>query len=309
MDTFGDRLKTEREDRGLSIQDVAEILRVDQDHLWALERNDFDALPDEAVMMDCLHGYADCLQVDADLMIEDYVQERERSLRRLEDIAVEQVAETVPPAIPTDAARRPRSSPWLPALVAVAIAVLAGWWMFSRDENAPTPDTSVASSPVEPESLPSKTPADVAPTPEETPAQLAPTQVEPPAAVAPTPMEPPESRSADPTPAPSLLSITEYGVGTAVENRYLVGRNDRFTEGTRVWFWTRVQGGTRGDRIDHVWLHKGVEAMRRSMEIGGSNWRTYSAQTLYPGATGDWAVEARDDAGRVLARSEFVCIP
>ena len=82
MDTFGDNLKSEREDRGLSIQAVAEILRVDHDRLRALERNDFDALPDEAVMMDCLHGYADCLQVDADLMIEDYVQERERSLRR-----------------------------------------------------------------------------------------------------------------------------------------------------------------------------------------------------------------------------------
>jgi len=309
MDTFGDRLKTEREDRGLTIQAVAEVLRVDHDLLLALERNDFEALPDEATMMDCLHAYAECLQVDAGLMIEDYVQERDKSLRRLEDIAVEQVAETAPPAIPTDAERRPRFSPWLFALVVVAIAMLAAWWMLSRDGTAPTSDTSVAAAPVELETSPSKTSADVAPTPAETPAQVAPTQAETPAAVAPTPMEPPESRSADPTPAPSLLSITEYGVGTAVENRYLVGRNDRFTEGTRVWFWTRVQGGTRGDRIDHVWIHEGAEAMHRSMEIGGSNWRTYSAQTLYPGVTGDWAVEARDDAGRVLARSEFVCIP
>ncbi|MGB5659919.1 MAG: helix-turn-helix domain-containing protein, partial [Thermoanaerobaculia bacterium] len=242
MDTFGDRLRTEREDRGLSIQDVAEILRVDQDHLWALERNDFDALPDEAVMMDCLHGYADCLQVDADLMIEDYVQERERSLRRLEDIAVQQVAETAPPTIPTDAERRPRFSRWLVALVVVAIAMLAAWWMLSRDGTASTPDTSVAAAPVEPETSPSKAPADVAPTPAEALAQVAATQVEPPVAVAPTPVKPPESRSADPTPAPSLLSIPEYGVGTAVENRYLVGRNDRFTAGSRVWFWTRVQG-------------------------------------------------------------------
>ncbi|MGB5658960.1 MAG: DUF2914 domain-containing protein, partial [Thermoanaerobaculia bacterium] len=179
----------------------------------------------------------------------------------------------------------------------------------SRDGTASTPDTSVAAAPVEPETSPSKASADVASTPAEALAQVAATQVEPPVAVTPTPVKPPESRSADPTPAPSLLSIAEYGVGTAVENRYLVGRNDRFTEGTRVWFWTRVQGGARGDRIDHVWLHEGAEAMHRSMEIGGSNWRTYSAQTLYPGVTGDWAVEARDGAGRVLARSEFVCIP
>lgn len=309
MDTFGDRLKTEREDRGLTIQAVAAILHVDHDLLLALERNDFDALPDEAVMMDCFRAYAECLQVDADLMIEDYVQERDKSLRSLEGIAVEQVAETAPPAILTDAERRPRLSPWLVAPVVVAIAILAVWWMLSRDGTAPTPDTSVAAAPVEPETFPSKTPADVAPTPAEAPAQVAATQVEPPAAVVPTPVKPLESRSADATPAPSLLSITEYGVGTAVENRYLVGRNDRFTEGTRAWFWTRVQGGARGDRIDHVWLHEGVEATRLSLEIGGSSWRTYSAQTLFTGAAGNWAVEARDDEGRVLARSEFVCVP
>jgi len=106
-----------------------------------------------------------------------------------------------------------------------------------------------------------------------------------------------------------LLSIAEYGVGTGVENRQLVGQSDRFTEGTRVSFWTRVQGGARGDRIDHVWLREGVEAMRLALEIGGSNWRTYSTQTLHAGVAGDWAVEARDDAGRVLARSDFVCVP
>ncbi len=99
MDTFGDRLKTEREDRGLTIQAVAEILRVDHDLFGLSERNDFDALPDEAAMRDCLHAYAECLQVEADLMIEDYDRERDKSLHRIEEIAVDQVAETAPPTI------------------------------------------------------------------------------------------------------------------------------------------------------------------------------------------------------------------
>ncbi len=287
MDTFGDRLKSEREDRGLSIQAVAEILRVDHDRLRALERNDFDALPDEAVMMDCLNAYAECLQVDADLMIEDYVRERDQCLRRLEDVMVEQVAETAPAAIPTEAERRPRFSPWLVALVVVAIAMPAAWWMLSRDGTAPRQETSLATAPVEPQPLSLKTPADVAP----------------------TPMEPPAAQSAPTAPARSLLSITEYGVGTAVENLHLVGQGDRFAEGTQVSFWTRVQGGTRGDRIDHVWLREGVTVARISLEVGGSNWRTHSTKTLYVGVAGDWAAEARDDAGRVLARSEFVCVP
>jgi cytoskeletal protein RodZ len=305
MDTFGDRLKSEREDRGLSIQAVAEILRVDHEPLMALERNDFDALPDESVMMDCLHAYAECLQVDADLMIEDYVQERDRFLRRLEDVVVEQIDETASPAIPTEAERRLRFSPWLVALVVVAIAILAAWWMLSRDGTAPTPETSMTTALVEPQPLSSTTPADVT----STPVKPQPLPSTTPADVAPTPVEPPAARSARTTPAPSSLSIPEYGVGTAVENRHLVGQGDHFTEGTRVWFWTRVQGGTPGDRIDHVWLREGVEATHISLEIGGSSWRTYSIQTLFAGAAGDWAVEARDDAGRVLARSEFVCVP
>ena len=106
-----------------------------------------------------------------------------------------------------------------------------------------------------------------------------------------------------------LLRITEYGVGTAVENRQLVGQSDSFSEGTQVAFWTRVQGGSAGHRIEHVWLREGVQASRIALRIGGPNWRTHSTKTLRSGVAGDWAVEARDEAGRVLARSEFVCIP
>ena len=71
METFGDKLRIEREHRGLTIRAVAEILGADQDRLLALERNDFEALPDETTMVQCLHAYADCLRVDAELMIED----------------------------------------------------------------------------------------------------------------------------------------------------------------------------------------------------------------------------------------------
>ena len=74
-----------------------------------------------------------------------------------------------------------------------------------------------------------------------------------------------------------------------------------------MWFWTRVEGGSSGDRIDHVWLQDGVEALRVPLKLGGSRWRTYSNKTLHAGAAGAWAVEARDARGRVLARSEFVC--
>ena len=123
-----------------------------------------------------------------------------------------------------------------------------------------------------------------------------------------------QTRTAPESSTPSLaraagLSIPEFDVGTAVRNNQLVGASNHFAEGTAAWFWTRVEGGQRGDRIHHVWLRQGEEAARVSLRVGGSRWRTHSSKILRPGSAGDWAVEARDNAGRLLARREFVVIP
>ena len=287
METFGERLKSEREDRGLSIQAVAEILGVDHDRLQALERNEFETLPDEATMMVCLRAYAECLDVDADLMIEDYAQEREKCLGRLANAMTDQAVETAPTAIPAAVDRRPRFPRFLAVVVLATVTIVGAWWMFfSGDGTTPRPEESVTTAPVETQSTPSEHQAEVTPTPPKPPAEQ------------PTPT----------TSKPSGLSILDCDVGTAVKNRQLVGRGDRFTEGTKVWFWTQVQGGNAGDEIDHVWLREGVEAVRISLRVGGSRWRTQSAKMLRAGSAGDWAVEARDATGHVLARREFVCV-
>jgi hypothetical protein len=107
----------------------------------------------------------------------------------------------------------------------------------------------------------------------------------------------------------SPLSISDYGLGTDVVDRELKGKSDRFEEGTKVAFLTRVVGGSDGDRIRHVWFHEKKEIVSIGLTIGGSHWRTYSRKTLPPGMTGAWAVEARDSEDRVLARAEFTCVP
>jgi len=43
------------------------------------------------------------------------------------------------------------------------------------------------------------------------------------------------------------------------------------------------------------------------LRVGGPDWRTHSTKTL--GRPGEWAVEARDESGRVLARASFTCTP
>ena len=104
------------------------------------------------------------------------------------------------------------------------------------------------------------------------------------------------------------MRVTDYGVGKGVKARQLVGRTDRFLEGRRVWFWTRVVGGTQGDRVRHVWLREGEEVFSIGLAIGGDHWRTYSNKTLPMDGAGKWAVEIRTAADKVLARQEFLCL-
>jgi cytoskeleton protein RodZ len=105
----------------------------------------------------------------------------------------------------------------------------------------------------------------------------------------------------------SKLSVSEFGVGTGVVDRELVGRSQRFAAGTRVWFWNRVLGGSPGTKIQHVWLREGREVGVIDLDIGGSHWRTQSRWTLPADCAGSWSVEARDSGGRVLAKAEFAC--
>jgi hypothetical protein len=102
----------------------------------------------------------------------------------------------------------------------------------------------------------------------------------------------------------AALSIPDYGVGTSVRERALVGTASEFPAGTRVVFWTRVIGGEPGTRIRHVWMHEGDVVGSIELTIGGAHWRTYSNQTLR--RAGSWVVEARDAEGRVLARRAFL---
>jgi transcriptional regulator with XRE-family HTH domain len=127
-------------------------------------------------------------------------------------------------------------------------------------------------------------------------------------AAPPVPAPEPVGRSTPETTAdPAGMAVSEFGVGRRIVNRRLENRGESFEEGSVVWFQTRVVGGARGENIRHVWLRDGQAVQTVDLELGGSHWRTHSRKTLW--GTGRWAVEARDREGRILARSEFVCVP
>ncbi len=72
MSGLGERLKKEREMRGVSLEEIAKATRIHSKFLAALEENDFDALPAPVFVTGFLRSYASHLGVDADSLVAEY---------------------------------------------------------------------------------------------------------------------------------------------------------------------------------------------------------------------------------------------
>lgn len=341
---FGEQLRRKRESHGATLEDIARATEVDIGYLQALEADEIEALPGPAFGKFYIRAYAEVLGFDPRSLIEAYDRaQREAHKRPLAPpppkrrrerwdesrsdppAAAPQhaatVAETPQESESVDSARVETGGPesvlaaptdeettataesadvapivWrraMPAAVAVVAVVALGYFALTglggtasrkepegRDvgqasalERAPTPQEPLA-------------------TPPEAGAELGDTGA---AEILAPPADVDETG----------LRVTEFGVGRRMSGRRLEERGSRFDEGTVVWFSTRVRGGSSGERIRHVWIHEKGVVQTIQLELGGSHWRTHSSKTLW--GRGAWAVEARDAAGRVLARAEFTC--
>ena len=298
MNTFGQNLMEAIESRGLSLEEVAQASGLDILYLKALERGDHAALPEDESVTECLQAFARLVDVDPDEVIDAYLREHENDRRTAPtdvEVAIVRDAPQVPDVVMQRPASRPARWPGLFVFGAAALVLAAAgfvWFQFSgQDEPAPADLVSRSEVPSEVPMVPENTP--------ETP-DVQPTLVKPSEPTAPVP---PTGNAM----LPSGLVIPHLGVGTGVVNHQLIGEAERFAEGTQVWFWNWVEGATSGQTIHHVWLHEGREMLSVPLRLGGVRWRTQSNKNLHLGTTGHWAVEARDEAGRVLARQDFQC--
>lgn len=276
MATVGERLRHEREVRNRTIAQLSEATGIGAAYLEAMERDDFNALPGRAYGKLYVRAYAEALGFDPQPLVDDYDREQRlvphdgrKSLWRPERTAE---PEEAGPALPAGSNRRVVVLSLIGA-VAVAAAILV---LLRRP---PAEPTAVPASPV---------PAPPVPSPS------------PPPAATPTPAPPPPT-------APGRVHVTESGVGRRVVRTRLEGVSDRFAPGEVAWFQTRVLGGRGGEIVRHVWIFEGRPQQTVTLRLGGPDWRTHSNKTLYK--EGSWTVEARDDAGRVLASAALTCGP
>ena len=71
-DTFGPRLRSERERRGISIETIAAVTKVGADLWIGLERNDFSKWPSGIFARAFIRDYAKAIGIDGDELVDEF---------------------------------------------------------------------------------------------------------------------------------------------------------------------------------------------------------------------------------------------
>lgn len=118
-DRPGEMLRRAREDRGMSIGDVAEVTRIAQRQLEAIERSDFRSLPGTPYAVGFARAYARAVGAD----------EVEIAKGVREELGTLDAADRYEAFEPVDPARiPPRRFAWIAATIALLLAVVYGVW-------------------------------------------------------------------------------------------------------------------------------------------------------------------------------------
>ncbi len=73
MGSFGDKLRREREMRGVTLDEISESTKISRRHLESLEKEDFESLPGGVFNKGFVRAYARFLGIDEDQAVADYV--------------------------------------------------------------------------------------------------------------------------------------------------------------------------------------------------------------------------------------------
>lgn len=115
-ETFGTWLMTAREQRNLSLDDVAHITKIRKAILEALERGAMDELPERVFVTGYVRSYASAVGVDA-----------AEAVRRFNDTYPDDEMDEDPDGEVTG-----RGLGWIGPLVAAIVALLAAWFIITK---------------------------------------------------------------------------------------------------------------------------------------------------------------------------------
>src|SRR6185437_7022519 len=145
MGSFGDKLRREREMRGITLAEMSESTKISTRHLESLEKEHFDALPGGVFNKGFVRAYARFLGIDEEEAVADYA-------------ALANDAPAPEDKFPLDIHEQPnrelnpkKSNFPLIFAVAALIGVLIGYTAWSKNKKLHPPETVSAATTTAPE--------------------------------------------------------------------------------------------------------------------------------------------------------------
>src|SRR5437667_3750145 len=135
---FGERMRREREMRGIKLEEIAESTKIGKRNLEALEQERFDQLPGGIFNKGFVRAYAKYLGLDEEQAVNDFLA-ASANYDQPSALAPPIPATWVkPPAMPSEASIRRKNRLWsLTALLAL-VAGFALWFYYARVAQAPS---------------------------------------------------------------------------------------------------------------------------------------------------------------------------
>ncbi|HET7871210.1 MAG TPA: helix-turn-helix domain-containing protein [Terriglobales bacterium] len=142
MGSFGDKLRREREMRGVTLDEISESTKISRRHLESLEKEDFTSLPGGVFNKGFVRAYARFLGINEDQAVADYATVAQEPAAPEDEFPLDIHEEP-------NRELNPRHSN-LPLLLAVAalVGVVIVYSIWFRGKRAEHPDAVAASKPV-----------------------------------------------------------------------------------------------------------------------------------------------------------------
>jgi transcriptional regulator with XRE-family HTH domain len=276
MEPPGKYLKTERELRNLSLEEIAKSTKIREAFLRAIEEDRYELLPSAVYVKGFLTIYAKYLGLDPHDILLRY-QNYLKSLTISPPLELQQ-------QIPTP---KKRVRPWVFFILAFAIILVIAFFIyytFHEHSEWVAPSFEDIPSPSIPSPLQSQEKAENQITHQAVKEDISKLK---------------EAETKDTVlPESPPLEVLEASIGTGIERKdgrlVLIGKCSEFTcNYQRAYFFTRIKAQREG-KIAHVWLLEGKEFNRIEIEVKPPAWSVYSYITLRPQHVGNWKAEVRD---------------
>lgn len=147
LSELGIRLKSAREEKGYTLEEMQRVTKIQKRYLIAMEEGDFSKMPGEFYARAFVKSYSEAVGLDSEMLFDEHSEELPQSKREPADI---------PPRVnrskPRTVRRKSRLASFIPTIVLILflLAIVWGIWLLNQgdSDDAGVPRQDHGSSPV-----------------------------------------------------------------------------------------------------------------------------------------------------------------